>query len=318
MNTKDTMVSIGVDVSKRHLDVAVYPDAAVRRFGNDGAGLVACLDWLSAWPVDLVVMEATGRLHELAAGMLTAEGFAVAVVNPARVRYFARAKGRLAKTDRIDALVLAEYGAVMRPVPRTPVDEITRTLRQLVVRRRQLVELRAVETNRLNSRIEDTLDGLIGESFEATLLVLSAQITTVERRIDDHIQACQGLRKADGVMRTMPGVGPVLSQTILAEMPEIGQLTRKQIASLAGVAPINRDSGAFRGRRAIHGGRAYVRTVLYMATVAAIRCNPVVKHTYTALKQAGKPTKVAITACMRKIIVMLNAMVRDQKEWKMN
>lgn len=315
MTKSNEAIHVGVDVSKVHVDIGLGELESVRRFSNDAAGLRAASDWLSAHPVALVVMEATGCLHELAAHLLRAGGFPVAVVNPGRVRNFARAKGRLAKTDRIDALVLAEYAAAMQPAAGEDRDEATRTLGLLVLRRRQLVEMLAAEQNRLKSLPVVTRDDGVDESFETVTAALVRAIDAIERQIDDRIMANEAFKTHDRLVRSVPGVGPVTSQTLIAELPELGTLTRRQVANLVGLAPIARDSGAFRGYRSIHGGRRQIRTTLYMATITAIRCNPKIKAFHDRLRDEGKKPKVAITACMRKLIVTLNAIVRDQREW---
>lgn len=316
--------TVGVDVSKEWLDVAVHGAREGRRFANDLGGLEACARWLDGGPSaegrapaadtgTLVVMEATGRLHRLAEAVLMQAGCAVAVVNPARVRHFARAKGLLAKTDRADARVIAEYGAVMRPAPRLEVAPERRELADLVARRRQLVATLAAEKTRFQS-----LPGrpALKASFEALGRALAATLAGIERAIDDLIARHAVLDETDKRLRAVPGVGPVLAQTLLSNLPELGSLTRKQIAALTGVAPMARDSGQFRGRRFIQGGRHAVRPVLYMATLAAIRCNPPIAAFHRHLKQQGKPPKLAVTACMRKLIVILNAIVRDSAEWQ--
>lgn len=313
--TKTTATVIGIDVSKAWLDVGVHEEGLVRRFDNDAAGLGALEDWLAGMAVSLVVMEATGRLHRLCEARLLALGLAVAVVNPAHVRHFARAKGRLAKTDRADALMIAAYGAAMRPAPRLARPPELLALADLVARRRQLVDTLAAEKNRLNSLDDAALSRPLRDSFEAVMLALVGAITAMERSIDDAIHATAALSRKDQALRSVPGVGPVLSQTLIAEMPELGSLTRRQAAALAGLAPVARDSGRLRGRRFIQGGRANLRPVLYMATIAAIRCNPRIAAFYNRLLDAGKNKKAAITACMRKLIVTLNAILRDNNQW---
>lgn len=318
MTKTNEAIYVGIDVSKAHVDIGLGGLDSVRRFGNDAAGLRAASDWLSACPVALVVMEATGCLHELAARVLRVGGFPVAVVNPGRVRNFARAKGRFAKTDRIDALMLAEYAATMQPAAGEERDDATQALGLLVLRRRQLVETLAAEQNRQGSLPVTIQDDGVDKSFETVMMALVRAITAIERQIDDLIMASEAFKTRDRLMRTVPGIGPVNSQTLIAELPELGTLTRRQVASLVGLAPFSRDSGAFRGYRSIHGGRRQIRTVLYMATITAIRCNPNIKAFYDRLKDEGKKPKVAITACMRKLIVTLNAIVRDQKEWNLS
>lgn len=304
-------VVLGIDVAKGWLDVFVHPAGRSARVGNDGDGLARLLAMLGEHPDALVVMEATGAWHEAAAETLAEAGHAVAVVNPARVRAFARAKGLLAKTDRLDARVIAEFGAVMAPPPRPRRTPEERHLGVLVQRRRQLVGMLAMEKNRRAARPHPRL----AHSIEAVVATLVAEIETLDADIAAAVRGHPAWRRREAVLRSMPGVGPVLSQVLITELPELGTLSRRQSASLVGVAPVNRDSGAVRGRRTIHGGRSTVRVPLYMATVAAIRCNPVIGAFYRRLRDAGKPPKVAITACMRKLVVTLNAMVRDNKPW---
>ena len=313
---KDKSVFVGIDVSKGHVDIGIHERAEVRRFSNDGKGLRAALTWLSEFQVALVVIEATGRLHETPTRLLRAAELPVAVVNPARPRHFARAKGRLAKTDRIDALVLAEYAAVLRPPPGQARDTATEALTALVQRRRQLVGLSAMEQNRRQDIAGLEIEDSLRESFMAVMLALVGQISEIERQIDRLIGEHEAFRELDILLRSVPGIGPVTSQTLLAQLPELGSLTRRQVASLVGLAPFNRDTGAFRGRRAIQGGRGDIRATLYMATLAAIRCNPTIQAFYQRLVQGGKLKKVAITACMRKLMTALNAIARDQKPWQ--
>jgi transposase len=310
-------VYVGIDVCKQCLDVALHPGGAARRFENSEAGLLACLDWLSAQPLALVTMEATGRLHRQAQRMFEGEGHAVAVVNPSWTRNFARAKGRLAKTDRIDALVIAEYGATMKPSARLHASPENSALRDLMTRRRQLVNLRVMETNRKKSMAQEDAPNVIIDSFSTLAQAVHEQIGLIEEEIEALMLRHKGLSECDQIIQSMKCAGPILSRTILADMPEIGTLSNRQAAALSGVAPINRDSGAMRGRRTIYGGRANLRAALYMAALSGIRHNPVIAAKYKDLVAAGKPPKVALTACMRKIIVTLNAMVRDQKTWNM-
>jgi transposase len=317
MNTSITMkdiadVYVGIDVSKSHLDVGLYPGDGVRRFRNDGAGVGEMPDWLSAFPVALVVMEATGRLHELAWRMADAEGLSAAV---ARVRHFARARGTLAKTDKIDALVIAVYGAMIKPVPKQRPDAATERLSELVARRRQLVNTKVAEENRFKSLTMEP-DPTIRESYNILRITIVTAITAIGRAIDDLITADETMKHRDELLQLMPGIRATVSQTLLAELPELGQLTRRQIAALTGLAPVATDSGAFRGRRHIIGRRNQIRNALYMATLSAKQWNPQIKTLHNHLKQQGKLPKVVIIAAMRKIIVTLNAMIRDDKRWQ--
>ena len=308
-------VFVGIDVSKSHLDVGLYPGHEVRRFSNDVAGIDEMLEWLADLAVTLVVMEATGRLHVLVWRMTAAAGLPAAVVNPGRIRHFARAKGTIAKTDKIDALVIAAYGAMIKPAAKKIPDDATERLSELVLRRRQLINIRVAEENRLGS-LTIQPDEVVRESYNAVLVAIGNALIAIGREIDNLITADEDMKQRDDILRSMPGIGPVVAQTLLAELPELGQLTRRQIAALTGLAPVARDSGAFRGRRHIFGGRNQIRTALYMATLSAIQWNPQISAFHNRLRQQGKLPKVAITAAMRKIIVTLNAMVRDNKSWQ--
>ena len=304
-------VFVGIDVSKTRLDGHILPANTGFAVGNDDRG------WqdLSARLTEhggacLVVLEATGGLQERAAATLSAAGLAVAVVNPRQVRDFARATGRLAKTDRLDAQAIARFAATVRPAPRPLPDADRQALIDLVARRRQLVEMRAAEKIR-RSQLAQALRPRLDEH----LAWLTQAIDELDRDLAEAVRASPLWRVEDDLLGSVPGVGPVLRATLLAKLPELGGLDRRQIAALVGVAPMNRDSGPCRGRRCIQGGRADVRTVLYMATVAAVRCNPVVRRFHRQLIDAGKPAKVALTACMRKLLTILNAIARTRQPW---
>ena len=236
----------------------------------------------------------------------------MAIVNPRQVRDFARSTGRLAKTDRLDAEAIARFAEAVKPAPRPLPDEDSQHMTALVTRRRQLVEMRAAEKNR-RSRLTT---GAARQGLDEHIAWLTKAIEEVDGNIDGAVRASAAWRVEEDLLRSVPGVGPVLSRTLLAELPELGRLNRRQIAALVGVAPFNRDSGRMRGRRTVWGGRANIRATLYMATVAAIRVNPAIAATYRRLLKAGKPAKLAITACMRKLLVILNAMIRDQRPWQ--
>ena len=261
--------------------------------------------------ISLVVLEATGGLQERAAAALAAAGLFVAVVNPRQVRDFARATGRLAKTDKLDAAILAAFAKAVRPEPRTLPDEARQALINLVMRRRQLVEMRAAEKIRraqMAPALKARLDQHLG--------FLDAAIAELDRDTGQALRTSTAWRANDDLLASVSGIGPVARAVFAAKLPELGQLGRRQIAALVGVAPFNRDSGQMRGRRTITGGRADVRTVLYMATISAIRCNPAIRAFHQRLKAAGKPPKLAITACMRKLLTILNAVVRAQTPWR--
>lgn len=302
---------VGVDVSKQYLD-AVCADRPVRvPYTPKGVAelIRACF---AAGPVALVVIEASGGLEAPLHDALAAAGLPVALVNPARVRHFALAAGILAKTDALDAEVLARFGREMKPMPTPPPSPEEQELTELVVRRRQLVAMRTSERNRLGQ----VRGAPARVSLEAVLEVLECQIETLDRRLDHLVAACPAWHHRSCLLRSVPSVGPVVTRTLIAELPELGRLNRQQIAALAGVAPINRDSGAGRGHRSIRGGRRAVRTVLYMAAVVGCRHNPAIRAFYLKLRGRGKPAKVALTACMRKLLTILNAIVSTDTPWK--
>jgi len=301
---------VGIDVAKATLDVAVDPTAD--RWTGDHterevAGLVRRLTGLAP---ALVVLEATGGLEGPLAGALVAAGLPVVVVNPRQVRDFAKATGRLAKTDALDAAVLAHFAATVRPTPRPLPDAATQTLAALVTRRRQLVEMLTAERNRLGSAPR----ALRGE-IQAHITWLQRRLGHLDTDLGEAIRTSPVWRVQDDLLQSVPGVGPVLATTLLASLPELGTLNRRAIAALVGVAPLNRDSGTFRGRRMVWGGRAAVRAVLYMGTLVAVRHNPVLRAFYQRLRAVGKLPKVALTACMRKLLTILNAMVKHQQRW---
>lgn len=303
-------VYVGVDVSKASLEVGMSGQAEVRQYGYDAAGVATLLDWLGEQAVAGVIVEATGGLERVLVGELLAAGQPVAVVNPKRVRDFARAGGQLAKTDRLDARVLAHFGQTFTPPVLAAQTEQAEQLADLVGRRRQLVEMMAAEKNRLA-----TSRGAMRRRVQNHIDWLAEEIVSVTREIEALIDANPQWQATVNLLSTAPGVGPATTHTLLAELPELGHLNRGQIAALVGVAPLNHDSGLRRGRRRVFGGRATVRRVLYMATLTATRWNPAIRAFYLHLLAAGKKKKVALTACMRKLLVMLNAMVRDNRPW---
>jgi transposase len=304
---------VGIDVSKSKLDVAVVPGGTSFSVRNDEAGIKQLVRRLLPLSPSLVLMEATGGLGSYAAAVLDAHGLPVHVINPRKVKEFAKAIGRLAKTDKIDAMVVAEYAEKIRPEPRPVPDEQRLRLSAMVSRRRQLVSERAREKSRLSqSHVE------VKPSIMAHIEWLDQALKDLDRDLHSEIKSSPLYKDKAELLGEVPGVGDVLVTTLLIEMPELGQLTGKQIAALAGVAPLNRDSGQWRGKRFCWGGRARVRRVLYMAALSATRYNPVIRPYYHRLLEAKKPTKVALTACMRKLLVILNAMVRDGNAWDPN
>ena len=309
---KDNTVArfIGIDVSKQWLDVATLPERETRRFSNDGAGQEQLGAWLIQLAPELIVMEATGGFETRVATALAAEGLALAVVNPRHVRDFARAFGILAKTDRIDASVLAAFAEKVHPPVRPLPDEDRRELIDLVDRRRQLVTMRAEEKTRLSQATASARQD-IKEHIEW----LDERLRRLDIDLTAKLRSSSLWKAKEEILISVPGVGRVTVLTLLARLPELGALNRRAIAALTGVAPFARDSGQHRGRRMIWGGRADVRSVLYMAAVSAARINPVIKSFYLRLKQAGKPAKVALTACMRKLLTILNTMLRTNQSW---
>jgi transposase len=302
---------VGIDVAKRRLDVAERPTGERWTVGNDEAGMAGLVERLrAAGSVALIVLEATGGYETAVVAALSSAGLPVVVVNPRQVRDFARALGKLAKTDAIDAEVLAHFAEAVKPAVRVLPDDLTHALQGWLARRRQLREMLTAEKQRL-PRAPLAVRGQI----KGHITWLRQQLRDVDREVRTLIQRSPVWREKDDLLRTVPGVGPVLATTLVGDVPELGQLPGKQIAALIGVAPFNRDSGEHRGTRRIWGGRAPVRTVLYMATVASLRRNVVIKRFYDRLCAAGKPRKVALTACMRKLLTILNAMIRHRAAW---
>jgi transposase len=302
-------VFVGIDVSKKNLDVAVRPSGKELRTGNDAEGHRQIVELLRGQPV-LVVLEPTGGYERALVAAVVEAKIPVAVVNARQIRDFAKSRGKLAKTDKIDAKILACFAEANRPEPREIPDEETRGLEALVTRRRQLVDMRATEMTR-----RELAPKIVRPSIEKLIKILSEEIDETDRELGTHIKKNSAWRAKDALLQSPKGVGPVLSRTLMALVPELGTLGRKQIASLVGVAPFNNDSGSKRGRRSCWGGRAEVRSVLYMATVVAATHNPVIAATYKRLLSRGKLVKVALVACMRKLLTMLNAMVRDGRPW---
>ncbi len=303
-------VYAGIDVSAAHLDLAVLPSGEERRFTNDAKGIKTLTDHLAAMGSVLVVLEATGGMELPVVGELAVAGVELVVINPRQVRDFARATGKLAKTDALDAQVLARFGEAVKPAVRPLPDATLLELRGLATRRHQLTKMLTAERNRLRTASER-----VQPQIKEHILWLKRQIKDLDKDLRDSIRSSPLWRAQENLLRSVPGVGPVVSSILLAKLPELGTLNRHQISALVGVAPLNRDSGAMRGKRKIWGGRAPVRAALYMAALVATRRNPVIKAFYQRLLQAGKPKKVALTACMRKLLTTLNVMVRDQRPW---
>lgn len=305
-------VSVGVDVSLDFLDVHIVPTGSRVRVEYSHAGLDHVISQLGGLDVDRVVLEATGRVEAFAVSTLAAAGLPVVVVNPRQVRDFARASGRLAKTDTIDAEMIARFGEAMEPPVRPLPTETEQRLSELLARRRQLVEMSAAEKNRMYRTGDPSVRAFIGEHLQW----LRQQTCLVDDALEESIRSSPAWMEKDELLQSVPGIGQAVSYTLLAGLPELGSLDKKSVASLAGLAPVNHDSGTMRGRRSIRGGREPVRRALYMAVFSGIRCNPVVREHYLSLKDRGKPPKVAMVACMRKLLVILNAMAASGRKWQ--
>jgi len=313
MGVEDFMSEfIGIDVSKATLDVAVHTSGARLQAENSEQGLKRLSEQLLELAPELVVMEASGGYERLCAATLAQAGLPVAVVNARQVRAFAVATGVLAKTDAVDARVLAHFAAAVRPAVRPLPDEQRAALDEIMGRRRQLVGMLVMEKNRL----AQARNPGVRRDIKSLIAVLEKRIGGCDGELQRQIQASPVWRTQEDLLRSFNGIGPVSARVLLVELPELGTLDRKKIAALVGLAPIARDSGRHRGRRSIAGGRGQVRSSLYMATVAAIRANALISAFYQRLREAGKPAKVAIVACMRKILTILNAMVRTQTRWQ--
>lgn len=302
---------VGIDVAHDKLDLARTDADAVRTFVNDPAGVAAVVGLLSSIKPAVIVVEATGGLERPLLDALLEAGLPAALVHPGRVRYFAKGLGILAKTDRIDARVLRDFARLAAPRLTQKRSANQAELAALVVCRRQLTLARAEQANRRHA----TASKAALRSIDAVLATLDKQVESLDRQIRDLLDADDDFKHLDTLLRSVPGVGPVLSATLAAEFRELGQTDRRQAGALAGVAPFNCDSGKLKGRRAIRGGRTAVRCVLYMAALAAMRCNPLIKSFAERLKRAGKLNKVVIVACMRKLLALLNAMIRDNLTW---
>lgn len=303
-------IFVGMDVSQDTVDIAVQPGTAFQ-IANDEQGITVAVERLQVLPPTLIVLEATGGLEVPLAVALAAGGLPVVVMNPRQVRDFARATGQLAKTDRLDAQVLAHFAEAIRPPVRPVPDEQTQALAALVGRRRQLIEMLTAEKNRFRLTAR-----LLQKRVQAHITWLEHELENINTDLTTTMRQSPVWREKEDVLRSVPGVGPVLTTTLLANLPELGPLTRKEVAALAGVAPFPRDSGTFKGRRAIWGGRAHVRAALDMAALVATRKNPVIRTFYQRLCQAGKAKKLALTACMRKLLTILNAMVKSRTAWR--
>ncbi|MEW8088780.1 MAG: IS110 family transposase [Candidatus Thiodiazotropha endolucinida] len=310
LKKRKSTVNVGVDVGKWMLDVHIYEKDIHWQDENTPEGISRILKRLAHYRVKRLVMEATGRYQLALAAAAYQKSLPVCIVKPMSIRRYAGVVEQLAKTDKIDARVIAEYAAIIQPEPTPKVSRNLRTIKDLLTRRRQVMEMRTQELNRLQ---------IMGKAFETScrriLRCLDAEICSIEKKLNQLVERQAEWAERKSLLLSAPGVGDTLAYTLLADLPELGSLNNKQVAALVGVAPINRDSGMSRGKRRIKGGRAGVRTTLYMATLSATQCNPVIRAFYRQLVDQGKHKKVALTACMRKFVTMLNAMVRDQVAW---
>ena len=304
-------ICVGIDVSKDRLDVHLRPSDEAFAVARDGKGLETLVERLRALDVALIVLEATGGFETTVAAALAGAGLPLAVVNPRQIRDFARALGKLAKTDAIDAKVIAIFAEKIRPQARPIASQQAQRLGELVARRRQIVEMIGMEQNRRRRAGEKRLI----KQIDRHIAFLEKELAEVDSDIDAGVRASPVWRETEELLTSVPGVGPVTARTLIAELPELGQLDRRKLAALVGVAPFNRNSGTWRGHRMISGGRTSVRTVLYMASLAAIRFNPVIRANYQRLVARGRPKKVAIIACLRQLLTILNAIVRDATPW---
>jgi transposase len=302
---------VGIDVAKDAVEVAIHGSPSVESFTNDRKGLCRLRERLATLGPTLVVLEATGGYERALVSELAAAGLPVVVINPRQLREFARATGRLAKTDRIDAKVIAHFAQAIRPEIRPLPDAASRELADLLAHRNSLVDMRTALLNRRHQ----TSSERVAKDIDGVLALIGKQIAALEDDIDDRIERSGLWKRKSEIVRSTPGIGPQSARILIVALPELGHATRQQIAALAGVAPMNRDSGTMRGKRTICAGRANLRTALYMATLAATRSNPVLRTMYLRLIAAGKAKKVAIVACLRKLLTILNAMARDDRPW---
>jgi len=302
---------VGIDVAKDRLDVHVLPSGDSFAVARDGEAVEALAERLRGLGPRLIVLEATGGFEVTVAAALCASGLPLAVVNPRQIRDFARALGLLAKTDALDARAIALFAQRVQPEARPLADEATRALGDLVARRRQIVAMMTAERNR-RSRLTSRR---MLKSVDRLLAALQKELSALERELDDTVRGSPAWREAEDLLNSVPGIGDITARSLIAELPELGTLDRKKIAALVGLAPFNRDSGTLRGKRTIWGGRASVRATLYMAALVASRHNPTLKRFYQRLLLDGKPKKLALVAVMRKLLTILNAIIRDRTPW---
>lgn len=305
------MSYIGIDVSKATVDVYIRPDGFSYTVENEEKSLKNWIKTLKKIKVDLIVLEATGGYERKAVHLLLAAGYRVAVVNPRQVRDFAKSTGRLAKTDGIDARMLAHYAEAIKPEQRASIDEDQERLQRIVSRRSQVIDMLTAEKNRAKFS-----EGQILKRIKAHIQWLQTELKAIDQELKDEIKNHPDLKEKDEILQSTPGVGPITSCVLLAALPELGTVNRKEIAALVGVAPYNRDSGMMKGQRTVWGGRRKVRAALYMSTLTATRWNPKIKAFYERLREAGKTAKEALTACARKLLTILNVMMKTQTRWQ--
>jgi transposase len=313
MTTKSTEIFVGIDVSKAKLDIAIWDSEVSWNLRNEAEGWHELVKRLKACKPTLIVIEASGGLEQSLVAELSLENLPVAVVNPTRVRNFARSTGQWAKTDKLDARMIAHFAQAIRPKVRPLRTTEEERLNALVTRRRQVIQILVAEKNR-----KATTHGSLQERVQQHIDWLESELQDLDREIEHFIQESPDWQEKAALLRSVPGIGPVTASTMLAELPELGTRNRQQIAALVGVAPVNKDSGKKRGKRRVFGGRAPVRRALYMATLVATRSNPIIRRFYERLLANGKEKKVALTACMRKLLVILNSMIRHNQPWRLN
>lgn len=305
-------VFVGIDVAKAHVDVHIHSTNEAFRVARNAVGLDKLTERLRSVMPSLVVLEATGGFEQVVAATLAGAGLPVVVINPRQIRDFARAVGRLAKTDRLDAEIIARFAAAVRPEVRPLPDEAAQGFAELAARRRQLVEMISTETMRSKQMVQKRVQ----KRLSAHILWLNKELTQLDIELDTTVRGSPLWREREELLVSVPGVGKTVARTLLADLPELGQLGRRQIAALVGLAPVAHDSGTHRGQRRIRGGRSVVRAMLYMSAWVGCRCNPVLRAFYERLRAAGKPRKVAIVACMHKLLTILNAMIRENQPWQ--
>lgn len=302
---------VGIDIAKHGFDLACEPKQRMQHFDNDAEGIQRCRQILQQLKPKLVAMESTGGYERALADELQAAGLPVTVVNARRIRDFARASGQLAKTDKLDAQIIARFAAVLQPPPQEALDQQTRTLKALVARRGQLVRMHTAEHNRL----EHACDEAVAQGIQEMLELLKQQIDQVEKQIHHHMESLPKLKRKSQQLESVPGIGQTTASLLVTELPELGRLNRRQIAALVGVAPINRDSGTYRGKRMTGGGRRDLRARLFMPMLAATQYNPVIRRFYRHLIRQGKAKMVALVAATRKLLTILNTMLKKDETW---